>query len=204
MYAGLDLSARTDLTALVLIGQDDDGVWHAQPFFWPPEAGLQDHAHRDSAPYDVWACQGLLRTTPGAAIDYEVIARDMAEILSDLDIQAVAFDRWRIDVLKKELDRLGMDLPLVPFGQGFKDMGPPSMPLEVALLDRQVARGGNPVLTMCAANATTMKDPAGNRKLDKSRTTGRIDGIVALAMAFGIAAQHEQTGVINAKEIFFV
>ncbi len=204
LYGGLDLSARTDLTALVLIGQDEDGVWHVHPHFWTPEQGLAERARRDRAPYDVWARQGLLRTTPGAAIDYEVIARDMAEILSDLDIQAVAFDRWRIDVLKKELDRLGMELPLVPFGQGFKDMSPALDALEVALLNGQVAHGMHPVLTMCAANATTTKDPAGNRKLDKSRTTGRIDGLQALAMAFGVAAQHEQTGVIDAEEIFFV
>lgn len=204
VYAGLDLSARTDLTALVLIGQDDDGVWHVQPHFWTPEQGLIDRARRDRAPYDVWAREGLLRTTPGSAIDYEHVARDIADILSDLeDLQAVGFDRWRIDVLRKELDRLGMDLPLVPFGQGFKDMSPALDALEAALLNGQVAHGGNPVLQMCAANATTTKDPAGNRKLDKSRTTGRVDGMVALAMAFGIAGQHEQNG-IEASEVFFV
>lgn len=204
VYAGLDLSARTDLTALVLIGQDDDGVWHVQPHFWTPEQGLIDRARRDRAPYDVWAREGLLRTTPGSAIDYEHVARDMADILADVEnLQAVGFDRWRIDVLRKELDRLGMDLPLVPFGQGFKDMSPALDALEAALLNGQVAHGGNPVLTMCAANATTTKDPAGNRKLDKSRTTGRIDGMVALAMAFGIAGQHEQNS-IESTEVFFV
>ena len=205
VFAGLDLSARTDLTALVLIGQDEGGVWHVQPFFWTPEVGLQDRARRDRAPYDVWAREGLLRTTPGSAIDYEHVARDIADILADVEnLQAVGFDRWRIDVLRKELDRLALDLPLVPFGQGFKDMSPALDALEAALLNGKVAHGGNPVLTMCAANATTTKDPAGNRKLDKSRTTGRIDGMVALAMAFGIAGQHEQTGVIESAEVFFV
>ncbi|WP_028605317.1 terminase large subunit [Ottowia thiooxydans] len=191
VFAGLDLSMRTDLTALVLIGQDDDGVWHVQPFFWTPEVGLADRARRDRAPYDVWHRQGLLRTTPGSAIDYEHVARDMAEILVDVNVQAIAFDRWRIDVLKKELERLDMELPLVPFGQGFKDMSPALDALEAALLNGQVAHGGNPVLQMCAANATVTKDPAGNRKLDKSRTTGRIDGLVAMAMAFGIAASSQ-------------
>ncbi len=204
VFAGLDLSARTDLTALVLTGQDDDGVWHVQPHFWTPEQGLADRARRDRAPYDVWAREGLLRTTPGSAIDYEHVARDMADILADVEnLQAVGFDRWRIDVLKKELDRLGLDLPLVPFGQGFRDMSPALDALEAALLNGKVAHGGNPVLTMCAANATATQDPAGNRKLDKSRTTGRIDGMVALAMAFGIAGQHESSG-IEATEVFFV
>lgn len=152
----------------------------------------------------MWHRQGLLRTTSGAAIDYEVIARDMADILADHEVQAVAFDRWRIDVLKKELDRLGMDLPLVPFGQGFKDMSPALDALEAALLNGQVAHGMHPVLTMCAANATTTKDPAGNRKLDKSRATGRIDGMVALAMAFGTAVREEGPLSIEADGFMFV
>ncbi|WP_423460384.1 terminase large subunit [Ottowia sp. VDI28] len=193
IFAGLDLSARTDLTALVLIGQDDDGVWQVQPHFWTPEIGLLDRARRDRVPYDVWHRQGFLRTTPGAAIDYEHVAADMAEILSDVEnLQAIAFDRWRIDVLKKELDRLGLDLSLVPFGQGFASMAPALDALESALLNGQVAHGMHPVLSMCAANATTTKDPAGNRKLDKSRTTGRIDGMQAFAMAFGIATSAEE------------
>lgn len=205
VFAGLDLSARTDLTALVLIGQDDDGVWHVQPHFWTPEKGLAERARRDRVPYDVWHRQGLLRTTPGSAIDYEHVASDMAEILADLDIQAIAFDRWRIDVLNKELDRLGMELPLVAWGQGFASMSPALDALEAALLNGQVAHGNHPVLSMCAANATTTKDPAGNRKLDKSRATGRIDGMQALAMGFGIATSAEaQTEAYSDGQFMFV
>src|SRR5690606_34146008 len=121
VYAGLDLSARTDLTALVLIGQVD-GVWQVQPHFWTPKAGLQDRAKRDRAPYVEWAQAGLLRVCEGAAIDYEQVASDMAVILSDVEIQVIGFDRWRIDVLRRELERLGLDFPLVEWGQGFKDM----------------------------------------------------------------------------------
>ena len=205
VFAGLDLSARTDLTALVLIGQDDAGVWQVQAHFWTPEKGLAERARRDRVPYDVWHRQGLLRTTPGSAIDYEHVASDMAEILADLDIQAIAFDRWRIDVLNKELDRLGMELPLVAWGQGFASMSPALDALEAALLNGQVAHGNHPVLSMCAANATTTKDPAGNRKLDKSRATGRIDGMQALAMAFGIATSAEaQTEAYSDGQFMFV
>ena len=205
VFAGLDLSARTDLTALVLIGQDDAGVWQVQAHFWTPEKGLVERARRDRVPYDVWHRQGLLRTTPGSAIDYEHVASDMAEILADLDIQAIAFDRWRIDVLNKELDRLGMELPLVAWGQGFASMSPALDALEAALLNGQVAHGNHPVLSMCAANATTTKDPAGNRKLDKSRATGRIDGMQALAMAFGIATSAQaQTEAYSDGQFMFV
>jgi len=186
VYGGLDLSARNDLTALVLVGKVR-GVWQVQPHFWTPAQGLAERSRRDRAPYDVWARQGFLRTTPGASVDYEHVAADMAEILAGLDVHAIAFDRWRIDVLKRELDRIGLALPLVPWGQGYKDMAPALDALEAELLNARIAHGMHPVLTMCAANATTTKDPAGSRKLDKSRSTGRIDGMQALAMAIGIA-----------------
>jgi phage terminase large subunit-like protein len=202
VYAGLDLSARTDLTALVLIGKAG-GVWQVRSYFWTPEQGLFDRARKDRAPYDVWARQGFIRTTPGATVDLEAVALDMAEILSDCDVAAIAYDRWRIDVLKKELERLGLELPLVPHGQGFRDMAPALDALEAELLNGRVAHGGHPVLTFCAANAVAVKDPSGNRKLDKSRRTGRIDGLQALAMAFG-AAQVAETPADLDTEVFFV
>lgn len=186
VYAGLDLSARNDLTALVLIGKRN-GVWQVFPHFWTPQTGLQERARRDRVPYDVWHRQGFLRTTPGASVDYEHVAADIAEIVGDLDLRALAFDRWRMDILQRELERMGLTLPLVPFGQGYRDMAPALDTLEAELLNGRIAHGMHPVLTMCAANATTVRDPAGGRKLDKSRATGRIDGMQALAMAFGVA-----------------
>ena len=204
VFAGLDLSARTDLTALVLICQDDDGVWQVQSHFWTPEQGLQDRARRDRAPYDVWVKQGFLRTTPGATVDYAHVAADMLEILDGLDVQAIAFDRWRIGELRRELDRLGAELPLVEHGQGFRDMAGALDALEAELLNQRIAHGGHPVLTWCAANATTVRDPAGNRKLDKSRATGRIDGMQALAQAMGAASRAEASTAYAGDGFMFV
>lgn len=200
VYAGLDLSARTDLTALVLIARIDD-VWQVRPYFWTPADGLLDRAKRDRSPYDVWHRQGYLRTTPGATVDYGFVAQEMAEILADVNIQAIAYDRWRIDIFKRELERIGIELPLIPHGQGFKDMAPALDSLEAELLNGRIAHGNHPVLSMCAANAITEKDPAGNRKLSKSKATGRIDGLQAMAMGFGAAATAEEAfsfdGVIH-------
>ena len=203
VFAGLDLSARTDLTALVIVGQVD-GVWHVVPHFWTPEIGLADRARRDRAPYDVWARQGLLHTTPGATVDYEHVAQDMAALLSELDVQAVAYDRWRIELLRKELDKIGADLPLVEWGQGFKDMAPALDALEAELLNGRIAHGGHAVLTMCAANAVVTKDPTGARKLDKAKATGRIDGLQALAMAMGVASRAEQAQGVGFDAFTFV
>ncbi|WP_337999168.1 terminase TerL endonuclease subunit [Alicycliphilus denitrificans] len=203
VFVGLDLSARTDLTALVIVGQVDD-VWQVQCHFWTPEIGLADRARRDRAPYDLWARQGLLHTTPGATVDYEHVAQDMAALLSELDVQAIAYDRWRIELLRKELDKIGADLPLVEWGQGFKDMAPALDALEAELLNGRIAHGGHPVLTMCAANAVVTKDPTGARKLDKAKATGRIDGLQALAMAMGVASRATEAQNVSFDAFTFV
>lgn len=191
VYGGLDLSATTDLTALVLTCRRD-GVLHVHPFFWMPQDSVSEAAKRDRAPYDVWVRQGFLRTTPGRVIDYDFVARDIGEICSGLNIGKIAFDRWRMDRMKGALERQAVDLPLEPFGQGYVSMSPALDALEADLLGERVLHGGHPVLAMCAANAVAVPDPAGNRKLDKSKATGRIDGMVALAMAEGVEAMHNE------------
>lgn len=188
-FGGLDLSEKKDLTAFVIAGQSADGWWNVYPYFWTPEKTLMDRAKTDRVPYDVWVKQGVLRTTPGSSVDYDFVVNDIGKIISDsgLDIDAIAFDRWRIDILKKSAEAISLALPLVPFGQGFKDMAPALDTLEAVLLNGKLRHGMHPVLTMCAQNAVTVKDPASNRKLDKSKATGRMDGMVALTMAMGAA-----------------
>jgi len=191
VYIGLDLSAKTDLTAMVMMAYREK--WHVKAYFWTPANGLRDRAKRDRAPYDTWEQQGFIRAIPGASIDYETVAKDIADILSDCDVKALAFDRWRFDLLKKEMDEIGLDLPLLPFGQGFKDMAPAIDRLEELLMNEQISHGMNPVLTMCMNNARIEQDAAGNRKMNKGKATGRIDGAVALAMATGVMHMHTET-----------
>lgn len=190
VYAGIDLSAVADLTAIEFVWRSGDR-WDTESHFWTPGSTLHDRARRDRAPYDVWAKSGALHTTPGATLDYDWIAKFLLEQSQRFQIEKIAFDRWRIDQFKAALQRQGADLEfmerLEPFGQGFVSMGPALDALETALLNGRLRHDGNPVLTMCAANAVIVKDPAGNRKLDKMKSTGRIDGMVALAMAVGIA-----------------
>lgn len=189
VYGGLDLSATTDLTALVLTGRKG-GELHVHPFFWMPEDTVLEATKRDRAPYDVWVKQGFLRTTPGKVIDYAFVARDIGELTANLTIAKLGFDRWRMDRMKLALEAAGVVLPLHEHGQGFKDMSPALDALESDLLKGTIHHGGHPVLAMCAANAVAVPDPAGNRKLDKSKATGRIDGLVALAMAEGVEAMN--------------
>lgn len=193
-FAGLDLSAVADLTAFVVIYQVA-GIWQVAPYFWTPIEGLVERARRDHAMYDRWARDGHLMTTPGATVDYDFVAKEVLDITSELELQAVAFDRWRFDVFKSALNRQGAPISFVerlqPFGQGFQSMSPAIEALERELLNGRMAHGEHPVLQMCAANATVVRNPAGDRKFDKAKSTGRIDGLQALAMAMGIAARSD-------------
>jgi len=187
VFGGLDLSLTTDLTALVLIAQKG-GVWHVLPVFWTPEATLADRAKKDRAPYDAWVRDGFMRATPGPAVEYDFVARDIAELTEGMDVRQIGFDRHRIKTLQAELGRIDVALPMLEFGQGFVSMGPAVDRCEIEFLHHRFRHGGHPVLTMCAANAIIVQDAAGNRKMDKSKSTGRIDGMVSLAMAIGVMA----------------
>ena len=189
-YAGLDLSASRDLTALVLVFPKDDG-FHIVPHFWLPADGLLDKSRSEKVPYDMWADQGYLHTIAGPVIVPEVIARAVAEVAEDYDLQMLAYDRWRINDFTRELDNIGAVIPMVPFGQGFKDMAPAVDKLERLVADRKLSHGGHPILNMCAAGAVAQSDPAGNRKLNKGKSYSKIDGLVALAMALGTVGAEE-------------
>lgn len=204
-FLGIDLSARNDLTAMGAVAQGRDGFWNARAEFWTPEKGVEDRAHRDRFPYDLWVQEGYMTATPGASVDYAFVAYRLGQVCDEWNVVAVAFDRWHIESLQKEIDALGLDLPLVEFGQGYKSMSPALDYFEGELLNDRFRHDGNPALNMCTRNAVAVTDPAGWRKLDKSKATGRIDGLQAIAMAMGQAAKmsggqrsiYESRGVIS-------
>lgn len=193
IYGGLDLSSVSDLTALVLV--TDDGDVH--PTFWLPGEGLAEKSRNDRVPYDVWARDGWLQTTPGRSIEYEFVAHHLREVFDTCDVQALAFDRYNMRFLKPWLERVGFTEEelerFVEFGQGFVSMSPALRELESMLLNKKLRHGNHPVLSMCAANATVVQDPSENRKFVKAKASGRIDGMVALAMAVGVMPNQPDT-----------
>lgn len=194
VFVGLDLSERNDLTALIVTGKGADGQTSIECHFYAPADGIADRAKKDRVPYDLWADQGYLYTTPGQTVDYEFVAYKLLEIDKTYGIKAIKFDRWRMKYLRKELERLEIDLPLVDHGQGYVSMAPALDALEADLLNKRLRHGNHPVLTWNAANAVVERDAAGNRKLNKAKSTGRIDGMVALAMT---RDEFEDEGDIN-------
>jgi len=195
VYAGLDLSATTDLTALVLIGKKNK-LWHVHPIFWLPREGLEDKARADRVPYDQWHKDGFLHTTPGASVDYENVAIYLREIFEHYKIRKIGFDRWNMIHLKPWLLQAGfsdyqIEQKWVEYGQGTKSMSPALRELEQLIVEKELRHGSHPVLNMCAANAVVEgaaneKVDESNRKLSKKKSSGRIDGMVALAMAVGV------------------
>ena len=188
VFGGLDLSKTTDLTAFVLTNRHN-GRLHVKPFFWMPHDMVKEASKRDRAPYDVWVKQGLMMTTPGHTVDYDFVARDIGRICAEYDMAGIAFDDWNMHRLQFFLDQRGINLPMENWRQGYKTMSPSLDALEADLLNERVNHGSHPVLNMCAMNATVKPDPSENRKLDKLLSTGRIDGMQALAMAVGLEAQ---------------
>lgn len=214
--AGLDLSSTTDLTSLVLLFYPTaaDPHWRLLPYFWIPDYQLEERERRDKVPYSVWIKEKHLETTPGKAISKLHVLRRMQTICDYFEVLKIAYDRWRIEDLRALMIDNDITLPeMVSFGQGFKDMGPAVDEFERRLLgmapanddvidldpddyqllasDAEVVEtlrhDGNPVLTWNAGNAITVSDPAGNRKVDKQKAIGRIDGIVAAIMATGVS-----------------
>lgn len=190
-YGGLDLAAVNDLTCLVRVAKEKD-IWSVKPTFWLPADGLRERSRLDKVEYDNWWQNGYLETTPGRAIEYDYIARYIINLLQTTKLRKIAFDRWNWSHFRAALVRQGMaesaiDDTFIEFGQGYQSMSPALRALETLILTGQMRHANHPVLAMCASNAVVTRDPAGNRKLDKLKARGRIDGMVSLAMATAVA-----------------
>lgn len=182
-YGGLDLSSTTDVTAFVLVfpPTEEDESFAVLPYFWIPEENLELRVRRDHVPYDVWQKQGFLMTTEGNVVHYGFIEAFIEKLGEKYNIREIAFDRWGAVQMVQNLE--GMGFTVVPFGQGFKDMSPPTKELMKLTLEKKIAHGGHPVLRWMADNIFVRTDPAGNIKADKEKSTERIDGVIALIMA---------------------
>ena len=182
-YGGLDLSSTTDITAFVLVFPpiDEDDKFIILPYFWIPEDTLDLRVKRDHVPYDVWERQGYLQTTEGNVIHYGYIEKFIERLGERFNIREIAFDRWGAVQMVQNLE--GMGFTVVPFGQGFKDMSPPTKELMKLTLEQRIAHGGHPILRWNMDNIFVRTDPAGNIKADKEKSTEKIDGAIATIMA---------------------
>lgn len=204
-YGGLDLSSTSDITALVLAfpPRTEEEKYILLPFFWLPEDTLELRCRRDHVLYDVWQKQGFIQTTEGNVIHYGFIEKFIEQLGETYHIREIAYDRWNATQMVQNLEDMGFTM--VPFGQGFKDMSPPSKELFKLLMEGNIIHGGNPVLKWMAGNVVMRQDPAGNIKPDKEKSVEKIDGIVASIMALdrcirngtGSGSVYDERGVIS-------
>ena len=197
-YGGLDLSSTGDITAFVLIfpPRNEDEKYILLPFFWIPEETIPLRVRRGSVPYDVWQKQGYLLATEGNVIHYGFIEKFIEKLGETYHILEIAFDRWGAVQMVQNLE--GMGFTVVPFGQGFKDMSPPTKEFYKLLMEGKIIHGGNPVLRWMAGNVVVETDPAENIKPTKAKSPEKIDGIVASIMALDRCIRNagEQQGSI--------
>ncbi len=198
-YGGLDLSSTTDITAFVLVFPPtaDDDKFYVLPYFWIPEDNLTLRVNRDHVPYDLWERQGFLKTTEGNVVHYAYIEKFIEALGERFNIREIAFDRWGAVQLVQNLE--GMGFTVVPFGQGFKDMSPPTKELMKLVLEGKFAHSGHPVLRWMMDNVCVRTDPAGNLKMDKEKSTEKIDGSVATVMALDRAIR---CGSDNSESVY--
>ena len=204
-YAGLDLSSTSDITAFVLVfpPRSESEKYIVLPFFWLPEETLELRCRRDHVLYDVWQRQGYINTTEGNVIHYGFIERFIERLGEKYHVIEIAYDRWNATQMVQNLEDMGFTM--VPFGQGFKDMSPPSKELYKLLMEGNINHGGNPVLKWMAQNVVMRQDPAGNIKPDKERSVEKIDGIVALIMGLDRCIRSAPvTSVYDERGILFI
>ena len=182
-YGGLDLSSTTDLTSFCLVfpPEDEDEPYYVLPYFWVPEDTLELRVKRDHVPYDLWHRQGYLETTEGNVVHYGYIEKFIERLGERFNIREIAFDRWGAVQMVQNLE--GMGFTVVPMGQGFASMSPPTKELMKLTLEKKLAHGGHPVLRWNMDNIFIRTDPAGNIKADKAKSTEKIDGAIAMIMA---------------------
>lgn len=210
VHIALDLSQKVDLTAAVATVQNPDtGVVSVMTWVFTPYEGLTERAMVDRAPYTEWARDGYLIPIPGKVVDYEMVVEFLSTETKKMNVVSVNFDRWRIELLKKEAVKIGLwtDESIIwnPVGQGFKDMSPRIESVEVLLMNNKLAHGAHPLLEMGAANAIAIYDPAKNRKLEKAKSSARIDPIVAMVMGVHAAvAPDEDAEVVHGDQDFFI
>ena len=186
---------------MVMAVADDEGIYHLFPRVWTPADTLTERSLRDRARYDVWVAQGHMIAVPGHSLDYDFLATDIGHTSRTVNFDRIAYDAWRIDVFRQALARMSVQVPLVSFGQGFKSMAPAIDIFEELAINGRIRHGGHPVLRWCVSNAVIERDAAGNRKLTKAKSFGRIDVAVAAIMAVAAAKLQTENSIDAAAMI---
>jgi len=203
-YVGMDLSSKLDITALVAVFRADDGGYLVLPYFWLPAENLAARVRRDRAPYDLWAEDGHLELTEGNLVDQDAIRKRVNQLDRLFRVEEVGFDSWNATAIQSNLqDKDG--ITTVEMRQGYKTMSEPTKHMVGLVEDGRLYHGNHPVLRWMAKSMAVRKDSNDNWSPCKKKSTQRIDGMVALAMALGRALVNVDEGsVYDEQEVRYL
>ena len=191
-YCGVDLSTTIDLTSVTFEFPLEDGYYAYISHSFMPEDRVDEATKRDGVPYRVWINQGFITETPGAVIDYEWIKSYIIKKSEVFNILEICIDPWNATQFGNDMDAEGFTV--VDIRQGFATLSEPTKDIEKLVYEQKIIHYNNPVLTWAVNNAVARFDPAGNIKLDKSKSKFRIDPIISLVTAHvrGITYKHRE------------
>jgi phage terminase large subunit-like protein len=196
-FVALDVSATTDITALVWLipPTDDDPKWGIVPRFWIPEATLDQRAEQDRrVNWRDWIRQGALETTPGDYVDQGFVQKAILDGMSDFEVALLGYDPWNATKLITDLQTEGVDVEkLRELRQGHRTLGEPTKEFERLVYAGQIDHGGHPVLSWMAGHCRVRFDQNLNYVPDKANALDKIDGIVATVMALALTMDTEKT-----------
>lgn len=190
-WGGMDLASTRDMTAFWLLWLVDE-VYYAWGRYWVPADAVSQRTERRSIPYAQWVAEGLISQTEGDVADYDVIEREIMELVGRFAPRAIGYDPWNATALAVRMAENGA--PLEQFIQGPKSYHPAVQSLERAYVGGNLRHGGHRVLLWNASNLVIRRDVNLNMAPDRSRSSEKIDGIVALLMAFGMSVTHADEG----------
>lgn len=189
-YLGLDMSSRIDLTALAFLFPRGDDHWHAVVRMYLPEDRLEQVEHQHRSQYRSWAEAGHLRLCDGGEIDYEQVIADIDEACTRYKVLALGSDPMFAQQLMQQMQSAGLTVYEVRQQQW--SVSGPTKDLERWAVTGKLTHDGNPVLSWCADNASVERGSAGGIRLSKSKSTGKIDGVVAIVNAIAAFLQGAQ------------
>lgn len=193
-YGGIDLSSVDDLASFRLLWIVDDWLY-TKGWRFVPRMSVAKRREKGLVPYGPWVEQGFLIEAGDEVIDYDVIESVVLQAQSDFSIKSIAYDPWNAKQFVKKLQEKGV--PLEPFIQGPKSYHPATQALERAYISGKLVHGNDPVLNWCASNLIMRTDANMNQAPDKKRAPEKIDDMVALLEAIGIATAGAASGEAN-------
>lgn len=180
---GGDLSSKVDLTAIAhVFPLTELGKFALFARYYLPtsRANLPENQH-----YRKWAAEGWLTLTPGNIVDLGQVRDELIQDCKTYDVSEIALDPFQATLMINELMAEGA--PAVEYRQIVNTMSEPMKNLDAGIRSGKVMHDGNPITTWCLSNVVAHVDVKENVYPRKEKNELKIDGAVALIMAYARA-----------------